>query len=101
MVLSTLIPTLLHFLFALYALISWPMMSMHKAHLDTFWDYQESRRAIFNRQTWVGALSMLLFSLVVAAIYQWGDSLRGVFTLLWHIADGILDWVDPGYVSPV
>ncbi|MCJ8272321.1 MAG: hypothetical protein MJK04_23330 [Psychrosphaera sp.] len=100
MVLSPLIPTLLHFLFALYALVFWPMMSMGKNHIETFWDSQASRKAVFKRQTWAGVLSLVLFAFIALLIFLFGEDLRWIFTFLWHVADFILTLVDQSYVSP-
>ena len=106
MVLSTIIPTLLHFGFVIWALHLRPLMwwSSQKV-IDNFWRDDRARIRLLRYDTFSNWLLWMLGLLFIAAVFYLElSTIYRVITLdglLWDWANLILLAIDPSYVTPV
>lgn len=102
MVLSTLIPTLLHLILVIVSVVLYPFGHAKKNMYDNFYQNQQHYAPIVMRhQQTQTAHAMVLGAvvLVIAAVAIMNFSWAGCG--LWHYADWVLGVVDNGYQSPV
>lgn len=99
MVFSTIVPTLVHLLFALSALGLVFKTGGVQRHLAAFWHDERARVGVFRYKVFSGALTFVMFAAIVVglgwALMHWPK----VMEPLWDWADLILKGVDPVYVG--
>jgi len=101
MVLSTLIPTLLHLILVIVSVVLYPFGHAKKAMYDNFYQNQQHYAPIVMRhQQTQKAQAMVLGAvvLIIAAVAIMNFSWAGCG--LWHYADWVLGMIDNGYQSP-
>lgn len=99
MVLSTLVPTMLHLIFALYATALWPKTGWHKASQKTFWNNEKSRIQLLRWHNFSWLLMLVFIIMTIMLIYAGGAQLKFVAVYLWQWADGLLRVIDPIYIG--
>lgn len=101
MVLSTLIPTMVHFVLLFVSLVLYPLGHQQKAAYEQFYEKQHHNGFIVmkhQQKKRYYAVTAALFAFVVLGGLIMNFTWAGCG--LWHFADGFLNVIDAGYQSP-
>lgn len=101
MVLSTLIPTVIHFLLVLLSAAIWPITHMARHSYQEFWSGEPRHRLkVFNhvqrKNYYVAFVSVTIVALLGYGIFNFNYA----GCVLWSYADFVLNLLDPMYTSP-
>lgn len=101
MLLSTIIPTFVHFVFVAFALCFAFLWHKNPKFIDDFYAYPDVRIQLHSK-IWQARILTGVITLAVIGILYFGlTHFTTPLEWLWHYADGLLQLLDSSYVTPV